>query len=502
VDAIISLGHGFQVALIWSNLYYCFIGVLFGTMVGVLPGIGPMAGITLLLPATFELQPVSAVIMLAGIYYGAMYGGSTTAILMNIPGEAASVVTCIDGHEMARKGRAGAALFISAWGSFVGANLSICGIVFFAPIVARLAMGFGPPEMFMLMVLALLMVSYLGRQSILKTICMAVLGLFIGTIGMDIMTGDFRMTYGINVLKDGVGFVPVAMGLFGLGEILSSWGDPDVREVRKIRLRELIPSRDELNRSWGPVGRGSLIGFLMGLLPGSAHIVSSFASYALEKKLANKPEEFGTGRIEGVAGPETANNAASTSAMIPFLSLGIPSGPATAVMMVALLIHGIQPGPLLIVKHPDIFWGVVASMYIGNVMLIILNLPLVGLFINITRIPSRMLSPMILTICLVGTYSVAASAGDLWILLISGVAGYIFKRMEFDPAPLLLALILGPMMELALRQSLIMSDGSLNIFLQSKICIALLCVTGLVVLSGLASLLRRKHHGSALGYSK
>ena len=492
MEAIVSLGNGFLIALDLSNLYYCFIGVLFGTMVGVLPGIGPLAGITILLPATFGLKPVSAVIMLAGIYYGAMYGGSTTTILMNIPGEAASVVTCIDGYGMARKGRAGAALFISAWGSFVGANLSICGIVFLAPVVARFAMGFGPPEMFMLMFLALLMVSYLGRQSLLKTICMAVLGLFIGTIGMDVMTGDFRMTYGLNTLKDGVGFVPVAMGLFGLGEILSNWGNPDTMIVKKIKLQELLPSSDELRSSWGPIGRGSLIGFVMGLLPGSAHIVSSFASYALEKKIARNPEEFGTGRIEGVAGPETANNAASTSAMIPFLSLGIPSGPATAVMMVALLIHGIQPGPLLIVKHPDIFWGVVASMYIGNVMLIILNLPLVGVFVNIMRVPSRMLSPMILAICLVGTYAVSANAGDLWVLLISGIVGYIINRMEFDPAPLLLALILGPMMELALRQTLIMSSGSLDIFLQSKICIALLCVAVLVVMSGIVSVFRSR----------
>jgi putative tricarboxylic transport membrane protein len=482
IDAFIGMGQGLLIALTPQNLYYCFIGCLFGTIVGVLPGVGPLAGISLLLPATFGMQPVSALIMLAGIYYGAMYGGSTTSILMNIPGEAASVVTCIDGYQMARKGRAGAALFISAWGSFLGGNLSILGIALLAPALAQFAVKFGPAEMFAVMVLAMMLVGYVGSGSVIKTMCMVVVGLFLGTIGMDTMTGYMRMTYGIKEMADGIGFIPVAMGLFGINEILSSTQDTLVRDVLKPKLRELLPNREELRRSWGPIGRGSVLGFFLGLLPGAAHIISSFASYALEKKLAKHPEEFGTGRIEGVAGPETANNAATGGAMIPFLSLGIPSGPATAVMMIALLIHGIKPGPLLIQENPEIFWGVVSSMYIGNVMLLILNLPLVGLFVNLLRIPFRLLFPIILTVCLIGVYSVNASPAELWIMLISGAAGFVLRRFQFDVAPLVLALIIGPMMELAFRQSLMLSGGDLSVFFWSPISIVLLSASILLAL--------------------
>lgn len=476
--------QGFSAALSPYNLYYCLIGVTWGTIVGVLPGVGPLAGAVLILPATFGIQPAAAVIMMAGIYYGAMYGGSTTSILMNIPGEAASVVTCLDGYPMARKGRAGAALFISAWGSFIGGNLSICGIVFLAPTLAQFALQFGPSAMFAITVLAMLLISALGRGSTLNTMCMVVLGLFLGTIGMDIMTGFLRMTYGISELADGIGFIPVAMGVFGVSEILVST-QTVLPVVIKPKFRELVPTREELRRSWGPIFRGSALGFFIGLVPGSAHIISSFASYALEKKLSKHPEKFGTGMIEGVAGPETANNACTGSHLVPFLSLGIPTSPIIALMMMALLIHGVTPGPLLVTQRPDIFWGVICSMYIGNVVLVILNLPMVGLFVNILRIPFRLLFPMILMICLIGIYSVNASRVELAIMLISGIIGFFLRRYSFDCAPLVMALIIGPMMEIYLRQSLMMSGGNPLFFLQSTLATVLLGIAVLLILGSI-----------------
>ena len=469
MDILGNLFIGFQTALTLKNVYLCFVGCLWGTVVGVLPGIGPLAGITLLIPATFGIDATGAIIMLAGIYYGAMYGGSTTSILMNIPGESASVVTCIEGYQMARKGRGGAALFISAWGSWIGGTLSIVGLMFLAPFLAGFAVRFGPPEMFSVLLIAFVLLGSLGKGSFFKSVPMILLGLLIGTIGMDNLTGTFRFTYGIKELFDGIGFIPVAMGAFGLGEILSSTDESLVRRVPKIKLRELLPSRDELHASWGPIFRGTALGFPIGLLPGSAHVLASFVSYTAEKRLARRPEEFGTGRIEGVAGPEAANNAASESAMIPFLGLGIPTGPAPAVMMIALLIHGIQPGPLFISEQPRIFWGLIASMYIGNVILIILNLPLVGLFVNLLRVPFRILFPIILLICLVGTYSVNSSGVELAILLIFGVLGCVLRKLDFDIAPFILALIIGPTLEMSFRQSLMRSAGSFSIFLKSPI---------------------------------
>ena len=482
MDVLTNLYNGFQTALNFHNLYLCFIGCLWGTVVGVLPGIGPLAGITLLIPVTFGLDATGAIIMLAGIYYGAMYGGSTTSILMNIPGESASVITCIEGYQMTLKGRGGAALFISAWGSWVGGTLSIIGLMLLAPVLADFATRFGPPEMFSLFLIAFILLGSLGAGSFFKTLPMIFLGLLIGTIGMDPLTGALRFTHGIKELYDGIGFIPVAMGTFGLGEVLSATEQSLVRMIHKVRLRELLPTRQELRASWGPIFRGSGIGFFMGLLPGSAHIVSSFLSYLVEKRLAKRPEEFGSGRIEGVAAPETANNAASGGAMIPFLGLGIPTGPSAAVMMIALLIHGVRPGPLFISEQPQIFWGLVASMYIGNLILIILNLPLVGLFVNLLRIPFRILFPIILLICLIGTYSVSASTVELVILLGSGVLGYIFRKLHYDIAPFVLALILGPSAELALRQSLMRSGGSFSIFWESPIALMLLVFSGLLFL--------------------
>jgi putative tricarboxylic transport membrane protein len=492
MDVLSNLYNGFQIALTFKNVYLCFIGCLWGTVVGVLPGIGPLAGITLLIPATFGMDATGAIIMLAGIYYGAMYGGSTTSILMNIPGESASVVTCIDGYQMTRKGRGGAALFIAAWGSWIGGTLGIVGLMLLAPFLANFAMRFGPPEMFAILLIAFILLGSLGKGSFFKTVPMILMGLLIGTIGMDPLTGTMRFTHGIKDLYDGIGFIPVAMGAFGIGEILVSTEESLVREIFKVKLRELLPTREELRASWGPIFRGTGLGFVIGLLPGSAHVLSSFVSYTVEKRLAKKPEEFGTGRIEGVAGPETANNAASESAMIPFLGLGIPTGPAPAVMMIALLIHGVRPGPLFISEQPQIFWGLIASMYIGNVILVILNLPLVGIFVNLLRVPFRILFPIILLICLVGTYSVNASTFELVILLSFGVMGYVFRRLEYDIAPFILAMIIGPTIEMAFRQSLMRSGGSFAIFWQSPIALILIGLSGALLLWNIYRAVRPK----------
>jgi putative tricarboxylic transport membrane protein len=474
MDVFGGLLAGFQTALTLKNVYLCFIGCLWGTIVGVLPGVGPLAGITLLIPATFGLDATGAIIMLAGIYYGAMYGGSTTSILMNVPGESASVVTCIDGYQMAMKGRAGAALFISAWGSWIGGTLSVVGLMLMAPTLANFAMKFGPPEMFSVLLIAFILLGSLGKGSFFETLPMVFFGLLISTIGMDPLTGALRFTHGVKDLYDGIGFLPVAMGAFGIGEIMIATEESLVRFVKSVKLRELLPTKKELNASWAPIFRGTFLGFFIGLLPGSAHVLSSFVSYMVEKKLGRNPEEFGTGRVEGVAGPETANNAASGGAMIPFLALGIPTGPAPAVMMIALLIHGVRPGPLLISEQPQIFWGLIASMYIGNVILIILNLPLVGIFVNFLRIPFRILFPMIALICLVGTYSVNSSIFELVILLGFGVVGYVFRKLDYDIAPFILAMIIGPVIEMAFRQSLMRSGGSFSIFMESSICIVLI----------------------------
>jgi putative tricarboxylic transport membrane protein len=474
MEMLTNLLGGFQTALSLQNIYLCFIGCLWGSMVGVLPGIGPLAGIALLIPVTYGLEVTGAIIMLAGIYYGAMFGGSTTSILMNIPGESASIVTCLDGYQMTRKGRAGAALFIAAWGSWIGGTLAVMGIMFLAPLLANLAMKFGPSEMFALLLVAFFLLGSLGTGSFINTLAMVSLGLLLGTIGMDSLTGTLRFTFGIQDLYDGIGFVPVALGAFGFGEILYSTAESTARDVYKPRFRELLPNREELRASWGPIFRGAGIGFFIGLLPGSAHILASFVSYMTEKRLAKRPEEFGTGRIEGVAGPETANNAATGGAMIPFLALGIPTGPAIAVMMIALLIHGIRPGPLFISEQPQIFWALIASMYIGNLILVGLNLPLVGLFVSMLRIPFGVLFPIILLTCLIGTYSVNLSSFELLVLLGSGVLGYFFRKLKYDLAPFILALIIGPTLEETFRQSLMRSAGSFSIFWQRPITLTLI----------------------------
>jgi putative tricarboxylic transport membrane protein len=490
-ETLANLGAGFAVALSPSILLYAFVGCLIGTLVGVLPGVGPLAGISLLLPATFGLDATRAIVMLAGIYYGAMYGGSTTSILMRIPGEAASVMTCIDGYAMARKGRAGAALAIAAVGSYIAGTLSIVGLMVLAPPLASFALRFGPPEYTALYILGLLVLAYMSSGSMLKSLAMAALGLLLGMVGIDQMTGYFRYAYGVVELGDGLGVVPVAVGLFGVAEIMTSAGQATPREVIKPRLRELLPTRREWRESAWPIGRGTLLGFAVGILPGSAHIIASFVSYAVEKRWSRRPEEFGHGAVAGVAGPESANNSATSGAMVPMLALGVPSGPIPAVMLAAMMVHGVSPGPLLIQQQPQLFWGFIASMYVGNVVLLILNLPLVGLFVNILRAPYPYLYPAILIFATLGVYAVNNSVVDVWIMLVTGVLGWLLRKLGFETAPVVLGVVLAPLLELSLRQSLAMSDGRYGIFFTRPIAATLLAVAGVLVLVNLYSLVRR-----------
>src|SRR6266446_2930890 len=442
-----SLLLGFSVALQPDVLWYAFIGCLVGTLVGVLPGIGPLAGISILLPITFGLNATNAIVMLAGIYYGSQYGGSTTSILLRIPGEASSVMTCIDGYAMAKKGRAGAALCIAAVGSWIAGTFGVIVLTLVAPPLANFALGFGPPEYTALLVLGLIFLAYMSSTSLVRTLLMASFGLLLGMIGIDVMTGHFRYSFDIPELGDGIGIVPVAVGLFGLGEILSTPSATVVDKVVSPRLAELLPSREEWRQSAMPIARGTVLGFLIGIIPGSAHIISSFLSYAVEKKISRHPEEFGQGAVAGVAGPESANNAASTGAFVPMLALGLPTGPVTAVLMAALLIHGVPPGPQLVSEHPDVFWGFIASMYVGNLMLLALNLPLVGLFVSVLRIPYAYLYLLIIMFCVIGVYEVNNSVVDVWIMLSMGVLGYGLRKFGFDPAPLVLGLVIAPTFE-------------------------------------------------------
>jgi putative tricarboxylic transport membrane protein len=492
VETVDSLLLGFSVALRPDVLWYAFVGCLVGTLVGMLPGIGPLAGVSILLPLTFGLDATKAIVMLAGIYYGSQYGGSTTSILLRIPGEAASVMTCIDGHAMARKGRAGAALCIAAVGSFVAGTFGVVMLTLLAPPLAVFALGFGPPEYTALLALGLIFLAYMSSSSLVRTLLMAALGLLLGTIGIDVMSGHFRYSFDIPELGDGIGIVPVAVGLFGLGEILATPSRQAPATPIRPRFAELWPSRREWREAAGPIARGSVLGFVVGIVPGSAHIISSFMSYALEKRVSRTPDEFGRGAVAGVAGPESANNAASTGAFVPMLALGIPTGPVIAVLMAALLIHGVPPGPMLVSDHPRVFWGFVASMYVGNLMLLALNLPLVGVFVNLLRVPYAYLYPLIIMFCVIGVYEVNNSTVDVWIMLIMGLVGYGLKKFGFDPAPLVLGLVIAPLFEMSLRQSLIMSDGNWTVFAHRPIAASLLATAaGLVAWSAFASFRRR-----------
>jgi putative tricarboxylic transport membrane protein len=492
IETLQNLSLGFSVALAPPVLFYAFVGCVIGTLVGVLPGVGPLAGISLLLPATFGLDATNAIVMLAGIYYGAMYGGSTTSILMRIPGEAASVMTCIDGYAMARNGRAGAALAIAASGSFMAGTVSVVALMLMAPPLASFALRFGPPEYVALLLLGLLVLAYMSGGSMLKSLAMAVLGLLLGMIGIDQMSGYFRYAYGVVELGDGIGVVPLAVGLFGLAEVFATAGQETPPKVLTPRLRELLPSRREWRDSVMPIGRGTVLGFLIGIIPGSAHIIASFVSYAVERRLSRHPEEFGQGAVAGVAGPESANNAATSGAFVPMLALGVPSGPIPAVMLAAMMVHGVSPGPLLIKQSPELFWGFIASMYVGNVMLLMLNLPMVGLFVQVLRIPYALLYPAIIMFCILGVYAVNGSVVDVWITLVMGVLGYLLRKLGFETAPIVLGAILAPMIEMALRQSLAMSDGQYAIFFTRPIAATLLAVGAALVLLSLRPWITRR----------
>jgi len=469
MDFFGSIIYGFQVTFQPINFLFCGVGVLVGTLVGVLPGIGPAGAMALLLPATFKFSPTSTIILLAGIYYGVQYGGSTTSILVKIPGEASSVMTCIDGHQMARQGRAGPALGIAAWGSFIAGTIANIGLMLVAIPLAHAALKLGPPEYFALMCTGLIIVTYLAQGSVLKAVMMGLVGIILGSIGLDLISGFPRFTFGINELTDGVGIVPLVMGLFGISEILENLEGSLEREVFKTRIKNLWPSlKDWMEAKWAIV-RGSVIGFLLGVLPGGGAVIATFVSYAVEKKISKHPEKFGKGAIEGVAGPESANNAAAGSSLIPLLSLGIPPNPIMAIFFSALIIHGIQPGPLLIRQHPDLFWGLVASLYLGNGLLLVLNLPLIGIWIKVLEIPYKILFPMILLFCIIGVYSMNNLSFDLYVMLFFGVVGWLMRKFGYEGAPLILAFVLGPMLENALRQSLLISQGSFLIFVTRPI---------------------------------
>src|SRR4030043_2447091 len=492
MDVIQNVIYGFQVALQPVNLIYCFFGVFIGTLVGVLPGLGPSAAIALLLPSTFKLAPVSAIIMLGGIYYGAMYGGSTTSILVNIPGEAASVVTCLDGYQMALQGRAGPALGISAFGSFIAGTFGIIGLMFLANPLADLALKFGPAEYFSLMCLGLSVLIYLTQGSILRGLVMAGIGLFLSLVGQDIITGKARFTFGLIGLVDGVGLVPLVMGLFGISEILLNLETLGERIILKTKIKGLLPNKEDWRRSVKPIGRGTFLGFFLGILPGGGAIISSFVSYALEKKFSKNPEQFGKGAIEGVAGPESANNSATSGAFIPLFSLGIPANVVMALLLSAMMIHGLRPGPLMLSEHPEIFWGTVASMYVGNIMLLALNLPLIGIWVKILKIPYRTLFPLILLFCLIGAYSVGTNVFDIFVMLFFGALGYLFRKLNYEPAPLVLAFVLGPMLEQNLRQALILSDGSISVFLTRPLSVGSLLISLFLLLSAILPSLQKK----------
>jgi len=485
-----SLDHlisGFAVALTWKSLLYCFIGCFWGTIVGVLPGLGPLAGMTLLLPLTFSLDPANGIIMLTSIFSGAMYGGSTTSILVRIPGEAASVMTCIDGYEMARQGRAGPALMVAAVGSFIGGTVSIVGLMLVAPPLAKLMIEIGPSVEVVLVLLSLAVISFVSAGSRIKTVTMIVLGLVLGTIGMDRLTGEARFTFGNLGLADGLSFTALAIGLFGISEILLNLENSETIKAIAPRLRDLLPRYSDLRESAPAIARGTVVGFIFGIIPGVSHVVSTFVSYALEKRFARDPSQFGKGAIAGVAGPETANNATTGTAMIPLLALGIPSIPATAILLSALMIHGVQPGPLLIKEHPDVFWSLIAAMYVGNVMLLILNLPFVGLFVNLLRIPYAYLVPAILVISTIGVYSVGFKDADIWIMVLSGGAGYLLRKFGYEMAPLLLALVLGDRLEEKFRLALTMSSGDYSTFVDHAALIVIALAGGLLLLvQGLA----------------
>ncbi len=483
MDLLSNLALGFSVASSFENLFFCLIGVLLGTLIGVLPGIGATATIAMLLPITFQLEPVSSLIMLAGIYYGAQYGGSTTAILINMPGESSSAVTAIDGYQMARKGRAGIALATAAIGSFFAGTVSTFLVAIFAPPLTIIALKFGAAEYFSLMVLGLVMSIALAHGSILKALAMVVLGLLLGMVGTDVYTGTPRFIMGVREFSDGLNFVALAVGVFGIAEILRNLEDEHDREMVTNQVGSLWPRREDFRAMIGPILRGTGIGSILGILPGGGAILAAFASYTLEKKVSKNPKEFGHGAIAGVAGPESANNAGAQTSFIPLLTLGIPANPVMALMIGAMIIQGIVPGPNVATDQPRLFWGIIASMWIGNLMLVVLNLPLIGLWVKLLKVPYYILFPIIMAMCSIGVYSVSSNTFDLYAVAFFGLLGYAMTKLRFEPAPLLLGFVLGPLLEENLRRAMILSRGDPSTFVSRPISLTLLLMSlGVLVL--------------------
>lgn len=492
MDTFAHLMLGFETALSLSNLLYCLLGVFLGTAIGVLPGLGPITTISMLLPATMSLSPVSALIMLAGIYYGAQYGGSTTAILVNLPGEASSLVTAIDGYEMARNGHAGKALATAAIGSFFAGTVATVLLAVFAPPLSQLALTFGPAEYFSLMVLGLVASVVMAQGSLLRAIGMIVLGLLLGMTGIDVNSGTQRFTFGIPELTDGINFVVIAMGMFGIGEIIRNLEQEETRTLTAKKIEGLLPIKADLKRIVAPVLRGTMLGSMLGVLPGGGAALSSFAAYSIEKKVSPNSAQFGRGAIEGVAAPESANNAAAQTSFIPMLTLGIPSNSVMALMIGAMIVQGIQPGPSVISEQPALFWGLIASMWIGNLFLVVLNLPLVGMWARMVSVPYHLLYPAILVFCSIGVFSLSNSEFDIYMMAVFGVIGYIFIKLDMEPAPMLLGLILGPMMEEHLRRALLLSDSDPMIFIERPVSALMLAMALLAIIMVLLPALRKK----------
>jgi TctA family transporter len=491
MEVFSNLALGFSVAFSPLNLFWCFMGAFIGTAIGVLPGVGPVATMALLLPVTYLLTPEGALIMLAGIYYGAQYGGSTTAILVNLPGEASSVVTALDGYAMARAGRAGPALAICAIGSFIAGCFATILIVIAAPPLTKVAQQFAPADYFSLMVLGLTLAVVMASGSIVKAVGMIFLGMLLGLIGTDVNTGNTRFTFGISDLFDGIGFVIVAMGLFGIGEIVKNLGDPERRDLVSSKVEGLMPTKDDLKRSAAPIARGTILGSLLGILPGGGAVLASFSSYSLEKRLSSTPERFGKGMIEGVAGPESANNAAAQTSFIPMLTLGIPSNAVMAMMIGGMMIHGIVPGPQVMEQKPGLFWGMIVSMWLGNAMLLILNLPLIGMWVKMLLVPYRLLAVAIFFFCAIGVYSLNNLYSELFFMALFGVLGYAFIRLGCEPAPLLLGYLLGPLMEVYMRRAMLLSRGDPMVFLQRPLSLAFLVIAVAVLVMVLLPSIRK-----------
>jgi putative tricarboxylic transport membrane protein len=492
MDVLSHLGLGFKTALSLYNIGFCFVGVFLGTLVGVLPGIGPVATISMLLPITFAMPPVSALIMMAGIYYGTQYGGSTTSILINMPGEASSIVTALDGYQMARKGRAGAALATAAIGSFFAGTVSTVLIAVFAPPLTELALRVGSPEYFALMVLGLVASISLAQGSIVKALGMLVLGVLLGTIGQDMDSGTERFTFGIPDLADGLEFVAIAMGLFGMCEIIRNLEDESVRSMITQKVRGLVLSRADIKQIALPILRGTGLGSILGVLPGGGAILASFAAYSIEKKISNTPDAFGKGAIEGVASPESANNAAAQTSFIPMLTLGIPATPVMALMIGAMIVQGITPGPTVMLEKPDLFWGLIASMWIGNAMLLVLNLPLVGIWVKLLSIPYQYLFPAIIGFCCIGILSISNNPFHVYTMIVFGLGGYLLMRLDFEPAPLLLGFVIGPMLEENLRRSFVLSGGDPRVFVERPVTAVLLVIALLVLVVAALPTIRQK----------